>query len=1122
MRPAFIRAIIATVLVLAVAGASRALPVVRKTPTGPWVTQSGPDFFVPAGQTVDWRIRICNDTGGPITGGVTDYLHSGECANHDAQVLVCPPLDLGGGTLLACDDAASPPISQPAVDVQGMPIANNACAEVVFSTRIALLTPPGTLACNVAVYATDAGTPDASGQTSPPSGAGCTCVQVARAVPTAMNLAMSAEVDVLPFVAGDPASTVVYTIDGENLTPRDAQGRFILPIPTGVSYVEALTCPPGATCGLAPTGEFVIDGLVVPEGGAFTARLRVAGNCESVGATRVCAQGWFEPAEDPTARLPTWDVESGIEAPSCFKPASTQVVVTKTYRLIDRDASGTATAGDRVRFLITAWNRGGVPARDVLLVDSIPLGFDRSVTGPQAVTVSPEGVFASGQATWTFGEVGPGTAVSVWVEVTMLVDAVAPNRARLSTRVLRDCGGATVLSDDPLTPAPDDATSVRSAGIPAPSVEKRFSWVDANSDGSPTVGERATFALVVTNRGTAVATGVTLTDALPACLGDATAVRLIGGGEATDASTPRTVTMNDVGGADGLLPDETVEIRFDTTILATAGCCNQATVAWAGGSAPSQDPRAAAAAEPTCLEATHRLLRLAKSVQLLDVNGDGAANPGERVRYRLDVSNDGGPVTDARITDELPRGLTLDVASVSILAPVPPAWSFAPQPGGLFGEGRLDFGPIEFLPGEAAIITFECVLEAASVGTACNVASLLTQGQAAPQSSASAGRGPTCLQVVTAQPPGLVPDLVVSGPLTQACALPGEEATVRVGARVTGGLTATAVRLRLTGLDGLVVLDAGGGVEAPGTITWDFGDVQPVTDLAATALVLVPCDMTGVVSFGASAEAMNVPLVAPASVNIALAGPDVLGTLAFTHDDADGDGVLGAGETLLVDFSLAEIAGCDAGDVSANLAVDPALEVLEARDGGVVGPGSISWTLPTAASGTVTVQAVLGLLGAAPDCSEPLISGSASWTASPGACVTTRRWDGPVIGTPPGPCRATGSDLLSEDRIADLDGALSIMSTVLDAAGVDDSCVDGALTRVDPAQVVVLDVASQLDPGVILVGEAAWVGPATRGAFVLYEVSRSCSVIHACKVDDDGDPGNGRESLRIGVRPCGP
>jgi hypothetical protein len=103
--------------------------------------------------------------------------------------------------------------------------------------------------------------------------------------------------------------------------------------------------------------------------------------------------------------------------------------------------------------------------------------------------------------------------------------------------------------------------------------------------------------------------------------------------------------------------------------------------------------------------------------------------------------------------------------------------------------------------------------------------------------------------------------------------------------------------------------------------------------------------------------------------------------------------------------------------------------------------------------------------------------------------------------------------------VSDLTPLSPALADLLDGEGVVDTCFDGTVPRIDPAKVLRADVSTQLALGIELPGEALQGG---ASPLVLYEVSHSCARIRVCKVDLDGDPANGTESLRVGLPTCAP
>jgi hypothetical protein len=196
-------------------------------------------------------------------------------------------------------------------------------------------------------------------------------------------------------------------------------------------------------------------------------------------------------------------------------------------------------------------------------------------------------------------------------------------------------------------------------------------------------------------------------------------------------------------------------------------------------------------------------------------------------------------------------------------------------------------------------------------------------------------------------------------------------------------------------------------------------------------------------------------------------------------------------------------------------------------DGGASVPGGATWDLPfLAATGSSAFRADLELSAAAQDCDVPLVDLELEWPRSPGtACGDRASWSLADVATPPVDCTTSGpSDLLREAGLLDLDLPLfPPLSSLLDASGRWDTC-RGGTTRLgtDAAHVFDTDVATRLASGILIPDDALPVSRGGPAAVVFYEVSNSCASIRTCRVDADGESGNGRESVLVKTGACPP
>ena len=1125
-------AAVAALLLGLAAGWAQAIPPVRKSPGGDFVTDlGGGRYSIPRGQVIEWTVTLCNDTPDAFTARVFDFLHAGDCGpDHVYLNLVCPATiepPSAGGRVAACGDLLVTPL-----DVVDMNVAAAGCVEVRFGTRVDLLTPDTVPElCNIAFYETDSA---GAGQTSAPgaAGPGCSCVELEPPLPTELNLSLSVADETPHFAGGAPESSALWTVVGENLSPRPARGRVAMPMPPGLVVSEIVDCPTGAACSVGAMGELLVDDLYVAEAGDFVVRFRTGSDCRAYGVDELCGQAAFAPAESPTAAiLSDSDELAPGEQPTCLAIASEDLSgSTKTWELVDdADGDGAVSAGDRIRFHLDIWNRGLAPARDVVVTDGVALGFDRAT-----VTVDPSGSYDGLTATWMLPSLGPGALAELWLEAT-LTSASACNRARIESREGLACTGMDLTTDDPFTPAMEDSTCPAGTGNPLPMVRKSFSFNDRNLNDQVDDGEAVTLRLEIRNEGLATATGVVLEDLLAACWDDLDpiGVTIEPPAAGLNTSDPRTLRIEEIGGADGLAPLEEVVVTVTVTPLAAAGCCNQATVTWLESAVglPSDDPRTLdAALDPTCLdfaEAAHP--RLFKDVAVIDGDGDGRAGTGDTLHYTLTVRNDGIARTEGLLlSDDLPPGLELDVGSLVDDPPGSLSWRIVPAPDGAFGSGRIEVLDVSVAAGAEATLSFEARL--VGDGLTCNRAVLAVPelGRPVPSEDVDTG-GPTCVDVIHVPKAELELAIASAGPLVEACALPGEEWHPRVEWTVAGDAPATNAMLVFDHSPNFEVLDPDGATEVlPGRLTWDLG-VLPLGDSGFRAPILkAACTLAPGQDLDASARLTadsSLQAAEAAWPGVTTARPEILGSIAQVHDDGDGNGSWSLGESVTITVRLEEIGGCAAENLEVVVGLPTGVEIAAVRDGGMAAGAMITWA-PPAASGLELLDPLgfveLGAdLVAGPDllnCSRPSLSALAQWPALPGTdCDTNGSWNQPRVSLPRADCVSPALvTLLREDAVSSLrpGGPTPPLADLLDAMGEWNGC-DGPEPRIARDRVLLDDAEIPLETGVPASGDGRPVGEGNPGVLIFYEAADSCAPLRVCKIDEDGDPLTGRETVLL-------
>ncbi|MGC9082785.1 MAG: invasin domain 3-containing protein [Anaerolineae bacterium] len=290
-----------------------------------------------------------------------------------------------------------------------------------------------------------------------------------------------------------------------------------------------------------------------------------------------------------------------------------------------RDSPDPATPGQPLAYTLRYTNTSPVPATGVVVTDTLP----DFIVGGYASPPPSSGTIAAGQTvTWTLGTLGGNSSGSIQLVVTLTVP-IADGTVLTNTAGIA-CAEGVSAQTGPVT------TTVRSA--PAFAVSKTASHNPVHP------GDRVTFTIAVTNTGTENATGVVITDALPAHTAFADATPPYTG--PTDGVLTWTVGTLNVGAA----AVYTLAVTVDFPLTSGLQLVNWAFVSSAQGVTGS------AAATVTVQSAP--VLSLAKAD-----GPDPVPSLGTLV-YTLTFTNTGDAVaTGVWLTDTLPAGVTFASAS---------------------------------------------------------------------------------------------------------------------------------------------------------------------------------------------------------------------------------------------------------------------------------------------------------------------------------------------------------------------------------------------------------------------------------------------------------------------------
>lgn len=301
------------------------------------------------------------------------------------------------------------------------------------------------------------------------------------------------------------------------------------------------------------------------------------------------------------------------------------LAVTKT------DSPDPVNAGGTLVYTVLVTNSGPSMATGVILTDTLPAGVSFSTASTTTGTVGA----SNGVVTANIGTLASGASATVTINVDVddsTVGSVTNN--------------ASVTANE--TDLNNTNNSTSEPTIVEPLVD--VSVVKSDSVDPVNAGSQLTYTLIVANAGPSTATGVTLTDTLPAGVSFSSGSSTQG----TVSEAGGTVTANVGTLAAGA--SETVTLIVDVAGTTSGTITNAATVV---SNEDDSDNANNATSEPTTVTP---VIDLAVSKS----DSPDAVNAGGVLTYTVLVTNNGpSPATNVVLTDVLPTEVSFDSASTS-------------------------------------------------------------------------------------------------------------------------------------------------------------------------------------------------------------------------------------------------------------------------------------------------------------------------------------------------------------------------------------------------------------------------------------------------------------------------
>ena len=579
------------------------------------------------GDTIRYRLRFENRSPNALAGfdlrDEVDRLNAGALFDAGSLALVTVPAGADATGTTATGGAAGTGL----VDVRDLTVAPGGSLLVEYDVTLTTPIADATLATNQGeVLIADV----AFGLSDDPGVNGAADPFVAGDEdPTVVTIASTPQFRVeklSAYLDGDPAILLAgerlrYTLTVQNVGTANAADTSLRDaVPTNTTYVAGSTTLNGAPVPDAPGGVSpLVAGLPLnapedPTPGALRADpsptatnvatlvFEVLVDPNVIDGTVIANQAFVsavgagvvdQPSDDPRTPLPddpTRDVVGS--APLLFVPKSVVLV-------IDNGTLGQVDPGDRLRYTITAFNSGAVPATNAVLSDAIPTYTDyvpgsttlnglavSDPAGPDGPLAEPTGLpLSSSDLTPPLPALGAGVlnpGQNAVVQFDLDVEATAPfggvisNQATLSTDELPD-----TLTDGDGNPATGpEPTVVVIGGAEQLAVDKQVSVVGG---GPALTGRTLEYVVTVRNVASAPATNVVITDPIPAGTTYVPGSATMNGSPAGVVDGGGALLTADYGATFGdLVAGGTVTLRFQVLIAAPMGTpiTNTATVTW--------------------------------------------------------------------------------------------------------------------------------------------------------------------------------------------------------------------------------------------------------------------------------------------------------------------------------------------------------------------------------------------------------------------------------------------------------------------------------------------------------------------------------------------------------------
>jgi uncharacterized repeat protein (TIGR01451 family) len=574
---------------------------------------------------------------------------------------------------------------------------------------------------------------------------------------------------------------VTFTITLANQGPSDATGVNVTDLlPIGLNFVDA---DPSVGSYDVGTGIWNVGALAANNSTMLRLTARVDTLGDKTNTAEVTSSNQFDPDSTPGNNVAAEDDQASIT----ITPATADLSLSKT---VDDAAPN---VGDRVTYTLTVNNSGPDGTSNVMVRDSLPSGVTFESAAPSLGSYDPS------SRVWTIPSLPANGSATLEIRVVVDTPGDKTNSAEIiaSSQVDPDS-----TPDNNIASEDDQASAVLSPELVDLALTKSL------SNPAPNIGEVVTYTLGLTNEGPSTATGVAVTDRLPAGLTFDSATQTAG------TYNPSTGVWSVGSVAVGATPTLTINAIVGSTV----GGTNTAEVTAIDQPDSDSEPGNNNANEDD--QASTTFTTQVADLSLNKTVDNEMPNQAQNVNFTLTLSNAGPDnATDIAIRDLLPAGLRFVSSSPSTgqYDPTTGRWTLSTLPAGA-----------------SAILGIEAAVTSAN--PASNVAEVVAVRQFDPDSVPDnnvSSEDDYAQQAVMPQ----VVDISVSAAVDNPEPLEGETIRIVFTALNAGPAAATGVQLNTLLPLGLTLISSQPQTGSYNSVTglWDVGNLASG---ATTQLVL--------------------------------------------------------------------------------------------------------------------------------------------------------------------------------------------------------------------------------------------------------------------------------------------